>query len=58
MNTWIPVDELERARRECGLSARDLEHDQIAHSLNERFTELGRNQPVPDRRPDVSGLGQ
>ena len=24
-----------------------LEHDLIAHALNERFTELGRNHPVP-----------
>lgn len=23
------------------------EHDLIAHALNERFTELGRNHPVP-----------
>lgn len=25
------------------------DHDQIAHALNERFTELGRNHPVPYR---------
>ena len=25
----------------------DLDHDRIAHALNERFTELGRNHPVP-----------
>jgi hypothetical protein len=23
------------------------DHDRIAHALNERFTELGRNHPVP-----------
>lgn len=27
--------------------ASDPEHDRIAHALNERFTELGRNHPVP-----------
>ena len=30
------------------------EHDVVAHALNERFTELGRNHPVPyaeDRLP-------
>lgn len=27
----------------------DHEHDQIAQALNERFTELGRNHPVPYR---------
>jgi hypothetical protein len=25
----------------------DSDHDRIAHALNERFTELGRNHPVP-----------
>lgn len=25
----------------------DLDHDMIAQALNERFTELGRNHPVP-----------
>ena len=24
-----------------------VDHDRIAHALNERFTELGRNHPVP-----------
>jgi len=24
----------------------ELDHDRIAHALNERFTELGRNHPV------------
>jgi len=32
----------------------DHEHDQIAHALNERFTELGRNHPVPYRSPGTS----
>jgi hypothetical protein len=27
--------------------ASELDHDRIAHALNERFTELGRNHPVP-----------
>ncbi len=27
--------------------ATDSDHDRIAHALNERFTELGRNHPVP-----------
>jgi hypothetical protein len=27
--------------------ATDPDHDRIAHALNERFTELGRNHPVP-----------
>lgn len=27
--------------------ATDLDHDRIAHAINERFTELGRNHPVP-----------
>ena len=69
-------DDLERARRDSGLSRTELwmryfalggmaaplqmeavlhgalrttthDHDQIAHALNERFTELGRNHPVP-----------
>ncbi len=37
------------------LRVADHEHDQIAHALNERFTELGRNHPVPyraDEPPD------
>lgn len=25
----------------------DNDHDRIVHALNERFTELGRNHPVP-----------
>lgn len=25
----------------------DHDHDRIAHALNERFTELGRNHPLP-----------
>lgn len=25
----------------------DPDHDRIAHVLNERFTEMGRNHPVP-----------
>jgi hypothetical protein len=31
------------------------EHDLIAHALNERFTELGRNHPVPytEDEPDL-----
>ena len=29
------------------LSATDHDHDVIAHALNERFVELGRNHPVP-----------
>ncbi len=29
------------------LTPTDHDHDVIAHSLNERFTELGRNHPVP-----------
>ena len=33
------------------LLAGDHDHDQIAHALNERFTELGRNHPVPYRSP-------
>ncbi len=32
----------------CGaLAATEGDHDVIAHALNERFTELGRNHPVP-----------
>jgi hypothetical protein len=31
------------------------DHDQIAHALNERFTELGRNHPVPYRTADPNG---
>lgn len=32
----------------CGaMIATDLDHDRIAHALNERFTEMGRNHPVP-----------
>lgn len=27
--------------------AADPDHDRIAHALNERFTEQGRNHPVP-----------
>jgi len=27
--------------------ATEFDHDRIAHALNERFTELGRNHPVP-----------
>jgi len=27
--------------------ATDPDRDRIAHALNERFTELGRNHPVP-----------
>ena len=27
--------------------ATDPDHDRIAHALNERFTELGHNHPVP-----------
>ncbi|MDX6217605.1 MAG: hypothetical protein QOG99_3189 [Frankiales bacterium] len=27
--------------------ATEPDHDRIAHALNERFTELGRNHPVP-----------
>ncbi len=34
------------------LVAADHDHDQIAHALNERFTELGRNHPVPYRAPE------
>jgi hypothetical protein len=26
------------------------DHDVVAHALNERFTELGRNHPVPYRQ--------
>ena len=29
------------------LSTTDHNHDVIAHALNERFVELGRNHPVP-----------
>jgi len=29
------------------LSPTELDHDQIVHALNERFTELGQNHPVP-----------
>lgn len=28
------------------------DRNQIAHALNERFTELGRNHPVAYQRPD------
>lgn len=31
-------------------------HDQIAHALNERFTELGRNHPIPYRTDPPEGL--
>lgn len=37
------------------LDTSDLDHDQVAHALNERFTELGRNHPVPYRRPELGG---
>lgn len=29
------------------LTTTEGDHDVIAHALNERFTELGRNHPVP-----------
>lgn len=29
------------------MTTSDPDHDRIAHALNERFTELGRNHPVP-----------
>ncbi len=29
------------------MTATAPDHDRIAHALNERFTELGRNHPVP-----------
>lgn len=29
------------------LTPTELDHDQIAHALNERFTELGGDHPVP-----------
>lgn len=29
------------------LAPTDVDRDRIAHALNERFTELGRNHPVP-----------
>lgn len=29
------------------MTATDPERDRIVHALNERFTELGRNHPVP-----------
>lgn len=29
------------------LATTDHDHDVIAHALNERFVELGRNHPVP-----------
>ncbi len=83
MSATTPADALERARRDCGLSHRDLwlryfslggladplaleavlhgalgtsdfENDQVAHALNERYTELGRNHPVPYRTDDPS----
>jgi hypothetical protein len=32
----------------CGaLATTGLDHDRMVHALNERFTELGRNHPVP-----------
>ena len=31
------------------------DYDQIAHALNERFTELGRNHPVPYRTDPGDG---
>ena len=37
------------------LTTADHDHDQIAHALNERFTELGRNHPVLYRSPPVRG---
>lgn len=81
MTAEVPVDALERARRDSGLSLRDLwlryfalggpadpmaleailhgavdptdfEYDQVAHALNERFTELGHNHPVAYRSDD------
>lgn len=33
----------------------DHEHDRVAHALNERFTELGRNHPVPYRSNGPTG---
>jgi hypothetical protein len=32
----------------------DHDHDVIAHALNERFSELGRNHPVPYVEDDVT----
>jgi hypothetical protein len=81
--TVDPSDALDRARRDSGLTGRELwlryfalggmtdplqleaalcgalrpadhDYDQIAHALNERFTELGRNHPVPYRSTDGS----
>lgn len=36
----------------CGAhTTTDLDHDRMVHALNERFTEMGRNHPVPYAEP-------
>ena len=48
----VPALELE-AICHGAMLVTDPDHDRIAHALNERFTELGLNHPVPyseDRR--------
>lgn len=42
MSTSDEVDEILRQR----VSPTPHDHDLLAHALNERFTELGRNHPV------------
>ena len=39
------------------LRAADHEHDQVAHALNERFTELGHNHPIAYRADDLPDGG-
>lgn len=46
LGSMTPATELE-AVCHGALTVDDSEHDRIAHALNERFTELGRNHPVP-----------
>lgn len=38
------------------MSTNDPDYDRIVHALNERFTELGRNHPVP-YSPDAEDTG-
>jgi hypothetical protein len=38
----------------CGIGEPDAhEHDVIAHALNERFSELGGDHPVPYAEPEL-----
>ena len=48
MTSNVPTPALELEAVCYGaMTANSPDHDRIAHALNERFTELGRNHPVP-----------